>query len=154
MRFGGRRPLTMSQQYLNLRINPISAGKGSVRAGRLVWRCEVSPSPLSRTYSIRIECQHGKIPKIFVEAPDLAALADGRQLPHVYQQEPPQLCLFLPKTGEWANWKRIDQTIIPWSALWFFYFEDWLRSGEWNGGGVHPPVSGESRHNGDAEESE
>lgn len=34
---------------------------------------------------------------------------------------------------------RIDQTVVPWTALWLFYFEDWLASGEWKGGGQHPP---------------
>ena len=33
---------------------------------------------------------------------------------------------------------RIDQTIVPWTALWLFYFEEWLFSDEWKGGGEHP----------------
>jgi hypothetical protein len=32
---------------------------------------------------------------------------------------------------------RIDQTIVPWTAVWLFYFEEWLTSDEWKGGGVH-----------------
>jgi hypothetical protein len=32
----------------------------------------------------------------------------------------------------------IANTIVPWSVLWLFYFEDWLCTGEWSGGGVHP----------------
>ena len=141
MRFPSRRPLTLAQQHLNLRVNPISAGRGEVRMGRLVWRCDVSPTPLSRVYSIRIEYRLGASPKVFVESPDLIELAEGRRLPHVYQQNPPQLCLYMPRTGEWAPSKRLDQTIVPWATLWFFYFEDWLHSGVWNGGGVHPDSS-------------
>ena len=33
---------------------------------------------------------------------------------------------------------RVDQTIVPWTTLWLFYFEDWLSSDEWKGGGLHP----------------
>ncbi|SJM35583.1 conserved hypothetical protein [Mesorhizobium delmotii] len=33
---------------------------------------------------------------------------------------------------------RLDQSIVPWTSLWLFYFEDWLTDGEWRGGGEHP----------------
>lgn len=33
---------------------------------------------------------------------------------------------------------RLDLTVVPWTSLWLFYFEDWLDSGEWRGGGMHP----------------
>ncbi len=138
MRFGGRRKLTLSQQLLNLRANPISGGDGEVRQARLVWRCEVSPTALSRMYAIRIEYGPRRRPSVFVEAPDLIELAEGRSLPHVYEQNPTELCLFLPGAGQWAAWKRLDQTVVPWAALWFLYFEDWLRCGVWTGGGMHP----------------
>ena len=35
---------------------------------------------------------------------------------------------------------RLDQTIVPWTALWLLYFEEWLFSDEWAGGGVYPAV--------------
>ena len=35
----------------------------------------------------------------------------------------------------------ISGTIVPWTILWLFYFEEWLMSDEWKGGGVHPRVS-------------
>jgi hypothetical protein len=43
---------------------------------------------------------------------------------------------------------RIDQTIVPWAALWLFYFEEWLSSDQWKGGGEHPgepKVAGSTR---------
>ncbi len=138
MRFGGRGRLSLAQQYLNLRANPICAGAGGFPRGMLVWRCDVSPTPLSRIYSIRIDYCPGSSPKVFVEAPNLIELAEGRRLPHVYQQDPPQLCLYLPGVGEWEPWLRIDQTIVPWAILWFYYFEIWLWSDIWKGGGMHP----------------
>jgi hypothetical protein len=32
----------------------------------------------------------------------------------------------------------LDRTIVPWAVLWLYFFEEWLRSGEWLGGGEHP----------------
>ena len=40
---------------------------------------------------------------------------------------------------------RSDQTVVPWTSLWLFYFEDWLASNEWKGGGEHPPATSETR---------
>ena len=74
----------------------------------------------------------------FIESPDLKLLAGGRRLPHVYQQDPPRLCLYRPRTYEWQPWMRIDSTIVPWAILWLFYFEEWLVSDDWKGGGEHP----------------
>jgi hypothetical protein len=84
-------------------------------------------------------------PRVFVDDPDLLALADGRRLPHVYEQQPPRLCLYVPETGEWTPAMRLDQSIVPWAMLWLFYFEEWLVSDEWKGGGVHPGENYEDR---------
>jgi hypothetical protein len=138
MKIGRRQPLTVGQQYLNLKGNPVSHGEGELNAGRLIWRYETSPSPLSRLYGVRIEFRQGSVPSVFVDRPDLRPLADGRNLLHVYQQNPPQLCLYLPRTYEWEPWMRIDQTLVPWTSLWLFYFEEWLSSDDWKGGGEHP----------------
>lgn len=43
---------------------------------------------------------------------------------------------------------RIDQTIVPWAVLWFFYFEEWLLSDDWKGGGMHPTTSGQKGSSG------
>ena len=140
MKIGQRRPLTASQQHINLQSNPLTAGGGVglLHAGALLWWFEATPSPLSRIYTLRIEYRQGVKPQVFVESPNLKLLADGRRLPHVYEQDPARLCLYLPMTYEWQSWMRIDNTIVPWAILWFFYFEEWLSSDEWKGGGEHP----------------
>jgi len=143
MRFDRPRPLTAAQQFLDLKRDPIAgSGRGRLRAGRLVWDFEVQPTPLSRLYGLRLtypQCGNG--PEVVVVAPNLGELADGRKLPHVYRQSPPRLCLYLPGAGEWAAHERLSQTAVPWAALWLFYFEEWLSSDEWKGGGVHPDGS-------------
>jgi hypothetical protein len=146
MRYRGAPSLTAVQQLVNLKVNPISKGAGWVRLGKLTWQFTAQPDPLSRAYSVLIEYQQGKVPQVYILDPDLGALADGQKLPHVYQQSPPQLCLYLPGTGEWSPSKRISDTIVPWTFLWLWYFEEWLASSVWKGGGLHPsPGSGAHR---------
>ena len=127
----------MAQHFVNLRGNPVSAGEGCLLAGRLKWLYVTSPSPLSREYTIRIEMASDLPPSIFVDDPDIEFIAGGRDLPHVYHN-PTRLCLYLPGTQEWQPSMRLDQTVVPWTSLWLFYFECWLISGEWKGGGMHP----------------
>lgn len=127
-----------------LQNNAASRGSGKVRYGRLVWEFEAKPTPLSRTYRLRIEYQEGSVPKVVVVDPDLRQLADGRILPHVYEQHPTQLCLYFPKTGEWSSGKLIATSIVPWAYLWLFYFEEWLISNEWKGGGEHPKMNNDN----------
>ncbi|MDR3529296.1 MAG: hypothetical protein P4L90_01880 [Rhodopila sp.] len=75
---------------------------------------------------------------MFVDQPDLVALAEGRKLPHVYSESPIRLCLYLPSSGEWHGGLLIANTLVPWAALWLYFFEEWLVSDDWKGGGVHP----------------
>jgi hypothetical protein len=140
MQFNRPRPLTVAQQYLNLRANPACAGKGRLHGNMMSWHLPVTPTPFSRCYTARLEYRQDASPQVFIDGPDLTVLADGRRLPHVYEQAPTRLCLFLPGSGEWGAWMRLDQTIVPWTALWLLYFEEWLYSGEWAGGGLHPIV--------------
>ena len=114
-------------------------GRGMLRVGGFTWNCTLQPTPLSREYDVRIEFSRGQSPEVYIDKPDLVALADGRTVPHVYEQSPTRLCLYLPGSGEWHDRLLVGQTVIPWASLWLFYFEDWLVSGEWRGGGQHPP---------------
>jgi hypothetical protein len=134
---GGRKDLTLSQQLLFLRSNPAINGSGSLGVNRLTWQMAVQPTPLARTYNAHITYRPGEMPSVRIVDPDLLVLAGGRALPHVYNN-PLRLCLYLPGTGEWKQTKRIDQTIIPWTYLWLYYFEDWLGTDDWKGGGQHP----------------
>ncbi|MEP0313202.1 hypothetical protein [Hyphomonas sp.] len=143
-----RRPLSPAQQYLHLRTNPICRGEGKLDGAGLLWEYRVRPTPLSRQYLVRVTMKRDGTPHVAVIQPDLVALADGRPLPHVYSK-PTRLCLTLPKAREWTESMRIDQTIVPWVATWLFFFEEWLVSDDWKGGGEHPS-SGDTlvRHDG------
>jgi hypothetical protein len=40
---------------------------------------------------------------------------------------------------------KISDTIVPWAVLWLYYFEDWLATDEWKGGGKHPDLNNGKR---------
>lgn len=141
-----RSDLTRAQQFLFLGRNPICQGSGELKVGGLVWEYLTRPTPLSREYRIRIEYMQNDTPKVIVVSPELEALAQGRELPHVYH-DPVRLCLYLPGSGEWLGHMRIDQTFVPWAAAWLYYFEEWLESDDWKGGGEHPQSDDHERYN-------
>jgi hypothetical protein len=143
-------PLNAAQQFTLLRANPLAAGQGNLRSGQLSWSFEAKPTALSRAYQLRIEFKQGDRPLVFVDGPDLHEITGGRRLPHVYEQRPIRLCLYFPTTSEWRTHMRIDQTIVPWAILWLFYFEEWLLSDDWKGGGMHPPAHDQDRRKGKA----
>lgn len=138
-------PLSVAKQYYALAASSICGGNGTLGRGQLTWKFSARPSPLSREYRLRITYKQGGTPKVFVENPDLTILAEGENIPHVYKQKPTQLCLYLPGTGEWSSDLWIFKTFVPWSVLWLYYFEDWLATGEWKGGGKHPELRDEKR---------
>jgi len=132
------RNLSAAQQYLALRSNPICTGYGQLGRGQLTWTWQAAPSALSRIYTLHIKFKEGGTPKVFVDQPDLVALAEGRRLPHVYSESPIQLCLYLPSSDEWHGSSLIANTVVPWATLWLYFFEEWLVSDDWKGGGEHP----------------
>ncbi len=129
--------LSLPQQYLLLRRD-FPAGAGQARNGRLLWRQTLQPTPVSRDYYLRLRYAVTTFPEVVIEQPRLTDLAGKKPIPHLYKQDPPELCLFRPAREEWSAKRPLSETIIPWSALWLLYFEDWLACGEWHGGGEHP----------------
>lgn len=132
------RKLSAAQQCLALRSSPICEGHGVLSRGHLTWTWQAAPSPRGRIYTLHVEFREGDRPEVFVDHPDLVALAEGRKLPHVYGELPTCLCLYLPSSGEWHGGLLIASTVVPWAVLWLYFFEEWLVSDEWKGGGVHP----------------
>lgn len=130
--------LSPEQQWIRLKSSSICRGRGLVRNGELVWDFDAKPTPLSRTYRLRIRFKRLGSPDVTVLSPDLNELAGDRYLPHVYSFNPVQLCLHFPEYDEWTLDKAIANTIVPWAYLWLIYFEHWLATDEWQGGGKHP----------------
>ena len=71
----------------------------------------------------------------------------GEPPPHVFRlghpPEFPALCLYDSRADEWSPEQLIAETIVPWTIHWLYWFEVWLLTGEWRGGGRHPEVEPE-----------
>lgn len=129
-------PLPLALQLANLRAqNP--RGSGDVRRAKLTWQFDAQPTPVSRSYRLRLDYALLESPEVIVVTPNLQTLAGDRRIPHLYDQKRGRLCLYLPRTGEWHDRRLLAETMVPWSLLWLLYFEEWLVSNEWKGGGVH-----------------
>ena len=140
MRYQTPRPLSAAQHFQILSSAPLSSGYRHLGRGQLTWCWQASPSPLGRLYDLRVEFTEGRCPKVFVDGPNLVQLADGRRPPHIYDAttSSTQLCLYLPGSGEWHSGLHLAKTVVPWASVWLYFFEEWLASGEWKGGGKHP----------------
>lgn len=124
-----------------------------VKRGLLVCRGPVRPIAINREYLTRIEYRAKKSPKTWIEKPKLKRRRSDESVPHTYGPDEP--CLYFPGSGEWRSDKMLADTIIPWLSMWLFYYEAWLATGEWQGGGIHPPrpkgvmeTNGDDKHEG------
>ena len=83
-------------------------------------------------------------PRVQVLTPKLEhhpEFEDG-PVPHVYNNPKdvslPFLCLFDPYNGEWSLDDVLAETTIPWATRYLYFYEGWLATGKWLGGGRHP----------------
>lgn len=104
------------------------------RANLLAAEFDLQPTLISRRYSLRLKYELGLTPEVIVINPRLKKPSDKVALPHVYSGD--QLCLNLPE--EWFPEMLIAHTTVPWASEWLFYYEIWLATGDWLGGGEHP----------------
>jgi hypothetical protein len=100
----------------------------------LTWRGKLHPTPLSSHYMVRVDYKLGSSPDVRVVHPTLAC-RDGESPPHLYPDG--CLCLFLPRAYEWQPHMLIATTTVPWTSEWLFYYEIWVATGTWCGGGAH-----------------
>ena len=131
----------MAQQYGSLVYSSNLNGSGKLTRHGFKFEFKAKPTPLSREYSIRITMEKDKSPDVYVFEPNLSKLAGDRKIPHLYSQKEQRLCLYLPRAREWNHGKSVASTIVPWIFLWLYFFEEWLFSNEWQGGGEHPPTT-------------
>lgn len=134
--------LNLAHRVLDLNSLGLPDCSYSFESGReLVYRLRLSPTAASRIYKCELRVSRGSTaPRMIVVEPDLQVLAGDRLLPHVYPYvgKGTSLCLWHPKSQEWNSTMRLSNTFIPWTLRWLWYFEDWLSSDEWAGGGLHP----------------
>jgi hypothetical protein len=125
---------SLGQQAFALR-DRFPSGRITIVSSELRWEGQLTPTAISRTYSLRLRYRLGSSPAVRVVAPQLRARS-GEGLPHVYEDG--SLCLHLDT--DWNGTMRLADSIVPWAAEWLFFYELWLPSGEWHGGGEWPPM--------------
>lgn len=132
----------LAQRAAELRAFDWPGASMALRGGReLVYRFQVTPSAFSRDYNCVLRIKpDSRAPAMIVLQPDLFALADGRRPPHIYPHlgRGAMLCLWWPKHREWLPQMKLAETFLPWTVEWLWYFEDWLTTDDWAGGGEHP----------------
>jgi len=111
---------------------------------RLTWDGFIQPSTVAHRYKIRLVYDLGLPVGVFLLEPDPRILAEfvRRILPHNYGGTPLKLCLYFPGSGEWKSSQPLATTILPWTSMWLAFFEDWLVTDVWSGGGVQSQRKG------------
>lgn len=138
-RFVKQRNLTFGQQLL--RMSALWPGfQYAMKPGTMIWTGYVQPTDMSCAYLVRVTYVLGFRPKVFVIDPPLRRRNGTEKIPHIFPGN--YLCLFHPSYGEWLGSMFIAETIVPWAALWLYYYEVWHATGDWHGGGEHPQVRG------------
>jgi hypothetical protein len=133
--FNRRPPLSIVHQALGLvSAQPSSSYIFTGRSG-LVWKGRAQPTRASEHYQLRIAYTLGHYPETTVLAPKLQC-RDEKPVPHLYKEG--TLCLFNPNKDEWNSRQKLSETVLPWACLWLYFYEIWLATGEWKGGGDHP----------------
>ncbi|MBP5971317.1 hypothetical protein HW132_00850 [Brasilonema sp. CT11] len=95
-----------------------------------VWRGTLQPRQFSPKYRVAVRYRLSSYPTVNVIFPTLAPKA-----PHLWKDG--SFCLYYPKEKPWRKDMLIAETIIPWTALWLYYYELWLDTGEWLGPSSH-----------------
>lgn len=104
-----------------------------VKPSELIWKGLITPTPMSQTYHVEVSYKLNSSPKVRVIEPVLET-RDGKRCEHLYPGD--YLCLFFP--GQWDGSMLIADTILPWASEWLMYYEIWIATGLWEGGGFHP----------------
>ena len=130
---------------------------------RAVWSGKLKPSDTE--YFIRIDYElppHFALalptldyfPRVYVLSPRLERrpFAQLGPLPHVWWkpdfQGEPCLCLFKATNYDWTYSSPLTETTIPDASEWLFFYELWLVTNKWFGGGdPHNPNSEEANDN-------
>ncbi len=95
---------------------------------------ELKPSVVSKSYDVRIVFTSLKV-SVYVINEKLELAKNRDKLPHVFSHDEQKLCLYQFDDNKWTPKQSIASTIIPWASEWLYYYEFWLISGEWHGGG-------------------
>lgn len=127
---------TLAHQRIDI-SNRFPGGEAHITRGQLFWKAKVKPTPLSREYNIEMYYRIEKLPKIYIVGDGLSKL-DDPNFPHHYwidqDNKRVEICLF---RYDFSSDMLLSKTVVPWAIEWLYYYEIWLYTGVWNGGGEH-----------------
>lgn len=110
-----------------------------IKKQQLIWSGQIKPTALSKEYKVILVYKLGKSPQIWVVGENLESL-DAEDFPHKFDIDPEnkmvRICLY--RYSEFNSSKPLANTVIPWAVEWLYFYELWLATGEWLGGGEHP----------------
>jgi hypothetical protein len=130
------RERTLIEQAVRLRED-FPDGVVRLRPTSLLWTGRLTPTPLSREYTIRIRYARGQYPKVTLIEPRLEP-EERQELHHLY----PDGTLCLHKLDEWDTSMWLVETIIPWTTEWLAHYELWKVNHRWHGDG--DPADGQA----------
>jgi hypothetical protein len=123
------RSLSVAQQAIGLR-GVFPDRPASVQAGRLKWTGVLTPTPLSRDYTISLAYSQSTRPRVVIVDPALRCDIDG-DIPHLYRDG--SICL--NDAHQWDSSMLLVDTVIPWTSEWLYFYELWVATGTWFGDG-------------------
>lgn len=117
-----------------------------------VWEGALAPDKRKHLVRVRYRVPHvlenislrDAQPRVQVIDPLLEPHPDYEEgpIPHVYVSDKypnmPYLCLFSPALREWGADDFIADTTMFWADEWLYFYEGWLVTKKWRGGGRHP----------------
>ena len=89
-----------------------------------IWKGTLQPREISPVYEIQIKYNPGLRPKVWVTKPEI-------RLGTNHQYNDKSLCLWWYKEWDWSPSQDISKTVVPWTALWLYYYELWSDTGDW-----------------------
>lgn len=132
-----RQKLTIHQQLAVLKRDFPHGECQIIKHSTIQWVGILKSSPMGDEYKVKLTYKQDKSPNVFVLEPSPLKLAEGKKfLPHVYDNKKQRLCLYYPDGKEWNSSKPLAQTVMIWAIEWLYFYELWLITGEWLGGGT------------------
>ena len=108
----------------------------------LRWNGKAKPNPLSKEYSIHIVFKLLMRPSVKIKDPD-NIFPGCKHPPHVFhvdeEKGEAEICLYLG-AYEFNSKMYLASTIVPWAIEWLYFYEIWLATGSWEGGGHTSPT--------------
>lgn len=136
------KPITVAIQKHNMRSMYKNIIVKDFRGIALKMVLQVQPTEYSKFYYVLLVYNSVQSkPKAYISL-DQLDVEDVKTIPHTYGRKniygKYYVNLCLNYINEWNSMMNIADTTIPWICEWLYFYEIWLITGKWCGGGKHP----------------